>query len=410
MSAGTATRPRSALRLLVTRDFGLFFWGRLITVSGVHLHSVVAAIVVFGATRSAVAVALVTVVQFAPQLALAPLAGAWADRGDVGRQIVAGRLVCAVGSGGLALWLWIADGIGGWGLAAVVVAASLATGLGLVVGGPAMQSVTPRLVGREELPTAMVLNTAPMTVGRVAGPVVGAVLVLLGPALAFAAAAAGHLLFAGLMFAVRIPRDDGPREAGRTYSVVAAFRHVWRDRPLLLLLVVVTGLGFGAEPTITLAPALAHDLGGGPGTVGALTASFGAGAGLGIVVSSWIARRVRHELVVVVGIGLLAAGVVGCAVAGSVAVAMTAIAVAGGGFIVASSSASTLIQLRVPGYLRGRVMALWLMGFVGSRPPAALVSGAVADAASVAVAFLVVAALLVVVGVCYGSVTRPADP
>ena len=64
---------------------------------------------------------------------------------------------------GLALWLSIADGIGGWRLAAVVVTSSLVTGLGSVVEGPAMQAVTPRLVGREELPTAMALNSAPMT-------------------------------------------------------------------------------------------------------------------------------------------------------------------------------------------------------------------------------------------------------
>ncbi|MFI6693017.1 MFS transporter [Streptomyces sp. NPDC050433] len=394
-----SARPRGAFQLLTGRDFGGFFWGRLVTASAVYLHSVVAAIVVYGATGSVFAVALVPVAQFAPQLLLALVAGAWADRGDVARQIIFGRLLCAAGSGGLGLWLSVDDDATGWVLASVVVAASLIAGFGFVIGGPAMQSVTPLLVRRDELPTAMALNTAPMTVGRVAGPAVGAVMTqLAGPAQAFAAAAAGHLLFAGLMLIIRIPDSDRTeRGVDESYSVAAAVRHVWHDRPLLLLLVVVAGLGFGSEPTATLAPALARDLGGGAGTVGALTSSFGAGAGLGIIVSSWMAPRVRHEVVVSVGIMLLAVGVAGCAAAITVELAMLAMAAAGGGFIVASSSAGTLIQLRVPGHLRGRVMALWMMGFVGARPVAAVVSGAVADGLSVRAAWLVVAACLVAI-------------
>lgn len=395
--ASRACQPRNALRLLATRDFGGFFWGRLATVSGVYLHTVVASVVIYGATGSTLAVALLTFAQFAPQLVLGLVAGAWADRGGVVRQIVLGRLLCMAGSSVLALWLFVVGDIGGWWQVSVVVAASLVTGLGLVLGGPAMQSVPPLLVRRDELATAMALNTVPMTVGRVVGPAVGAVLTdLVGPVQSFGAAAVAHLLFVGMMMFIRVPGTQrSPQGADTGGSIAEGIQYVRRDRPMLLLLAVVAGLGFGSEPTTTLAPVLAHELGGDVGTVGALTASFGAGAGLGVVISSVIARRVRHELGVGVGVGMLAAGVAGCAGALTVDWAMVAIAVGGGGFIIANSSAGTLIQLRVPEALRGRVMALWLMGFVGSRPISALLSGAVADVLSARAALLLVAACLV---------------
>ncbi|MFC9455465.1 MFS transporter [Streptomyces sp. NPDC056983] len=391
-------RPRGALRLLIDRNFGGFFWGKLATTTATYLHSVVAAVVAFQATHSAVAVAIVTGVQFTPQLLLAPVAGAWADRGRIARQIIVGRLVCAAGSGSIVVCLLVADKLTGWGLIATLAAGSLVAGLGLVIGGPAMQSVTTLLVRKDELPTAIALNTAPMTVGRVAGPALGAILTqVAGPVQAFALAALGHLLFAASMRMVRVPRDRvSPPGSKESRTVAAALRHLRKDRPLMMLILVVTGLGFGSEPATTLAPVLAHELGGGTSAVGALTTSFGIGAGVGVVLSSWTARRVRHTVVVGAGLATLAAGLVGCAAAASLVWAIPATAAAGGGFVVASSSASTLIQLRAPDELRGRVMALWLMGFVGARPIASLVSGTCADLLSVRAAFLVVAGCLAV--------------
>ena len=404
--SGATTPPRGSWRLLVDRDFGSFFWGKLFAASSLYLHALVASLAIFSATRSTAAVALVAVAQFAPQLALAPAAGAWSDRGRVGPQIVLGRLLCALGSGGLAAWWVLSPGLQGWAQAWVVVAASTAVGLGLVIGGPAMQSVPPLLVRRDELPTAMALNTAPMTIGRIVGPIAGAVIVeVAGFVPALAIAAAGQLVFAAAMLAVRLPaRPAGTATHEHADTIAGALRHVRGDRPLLLLLLLVVCLGVGSEPVTTMAPALIAGLGGGPGAVGYLTAGFGCGALVGIVASSTMARRARHEKLAPAAVAVLALGVVGCGLAPGLLLAVAATVLAGAGFIVASSSTSTLIQLRVPAELRGRVMALWLMAFVGSRPLAAVTAGVIADLVSVTVACLIVATtLLAVVVVC-----RPA--
>lgn len=109
MSASTAaaTRPRGALGLMFDRVFGTLFWGKVLSVVGVWTHGIVAAIVMYDATGSALMVGLVGVVQFAPQLILSPITGKWADLGNPGRQILLGRVFCVAGSASIAVWFAI---------------------------------------------------------------------------------------------------------------------------------------------------------------------------------------------------------------------------------------------------------------------------------------------------------------
>ena len=395
---------RSAAALLADPTFGSFFGARLVTSIGIWLHGVVAAIAAFDATRSAVAVGVVSAVQFLPQLALAPISGKWADRGDVKRQMLLGRAISAAGSLALAVWFLAAPDATGWTSASAIAAASLIVGMGLVVGGPAMQSAVPLLVTREELPAAMALNAAPITIGRIAGPAVGAITAAgLGYEWAFMFAVIAHLLFLALVGWISFPTPEGRRE-GDTFSVREAVAYVRHDRPTLLVLVGVTALGLGSEPTVTLAPPLAAALGGGASTVGGLTASMGIGAAIGVVVTATLGGRVRHEVTSTLGMLLMAVGMAACAAPIGTAASMACFGLTGFGFIVSVSSLSTLMQLRLPAVLRGRVMALWLMGFVGSRPIGALAVGAVADSWDVRASFACVAvAMLVAAWVCRPS-------
>jgi MFS family permease len=391
----SGTEPRGALRLMIDPVFGGMFWGKLLATLGVFVHSIVAAVVVYEATGSALMVGLVTVAQFAPQLALSPLSGTWADRGHAARQIVVGRAMCLAGSGSIALWTWLAPEADGNAAAIPVLVASLVVGLGFVVGGPAMNSIVPSLIRPGELGTAMALNTAPSTVGRIAGPAAGAfVTAHFGAGWGFALAAATHLVFLVIMLVVRLPAPPRHPE-GVDYSVRAALRHVWRDRPLLVLLLAIAAIGFGSEPSLTLAPALAAQLDGGTALVGELSASFGLGAGVGLVIISAVNRRIRPAVTSSTGLWLMVAGLAAVPVGTVAPVVLAAFAVAGFGFSWAMTGVSTLVQERVPDELRGRVMALWMVGFVGSRPLAAALVGVLADGVSVAAAFWATAAILV---------------
>jgi len=398
--------PRNAWQLAISRDFGTFFVARLATAVGTWLFSVTAMVAAFEASQSALLVGVVSAVQFTPQIVFAPLAGSWTDRGSVKLQLILGRSLVSAGALALAAWYWI-DPPGGTGETAAIVCASLLFGMGLVIGGPALQTAGPELVSRAELPAAMSLSTAPMTVGRIAGPALGAVAAAwVGYDFAFAVAGALSVVFIVLVAMLRFPRIHD-RRTPSTFSMREAFRFLAHDRPALLCLIGVTAVGVGSEPLITLAPALVAELGGDSRTVGALVAAMGLGAGAAMLVSSALARRLQQERVVAAGILVMAAALLACAVPAVAPWALVPFAAAGVGFIIAQAALSTILQLRIPPILRGRVMALWLIGFVGSRPIGALLVGAIADLATVYAAFAAGgAAMLVAATVCRPSRLR----
>lgn len=395
MTAQTTAPPqaRGALGLMFDPVFGALFWGKMFSVVAVWTHGIVAAIVMYDATRSALMVGLVGVVQFAPQLVLAPTSGKWADTGNPARQILMGRVLCVAGSGSIAVWLAISEEQA----AAAVLAGTLLVGIGFVVGGPAMQSIVPNLIRDGELSTAMALNSIPMTIGRILGPPIGAYLAAhLGFAEGFGVAAALHVVFAVFLLVVHFPAPPARRE-GADYRVRAAVRYVWRDKPLFLALLAVTTVGFAADPSITLTPSMADALGGGTSLVGLLSALFGVGAAVGMAALALMRGRVAARWVSFIGLWLLAAGCAVLALGTVTAVAMTGFTLAGLGFGWAMTGLSTVVQERAPEELRGRIMALWLVGFLGSRPIAAAVLGGAADAFGVYAAFVVAAVSVVVV-------------
>ncbi|RAV18328.1 MFS transporter [Mycolicibacterium sp. GF69] len=406
MTAGTtAPAPaRGALGLIFDPVFGALFWGKIFSVVAVWTHGIVAAIVMYDATGSALMVGLVGVVQFAPQLILSPTSGKWADTGDPARQILLGRALCVAGSGFTAVWLFVEPARHDISSAVPVLLGTGLVGFGFVVGGPAMQSIVPNLIRDGELSTAMALNSFPMTIGRIVGPAAGAYIAAhLGAGAAFAVSAGLHLVFTLFLLAVRFPAPP-TRHADADYRVRVAVRYVWRDRPLFLALLAVATVGLASDSSITLTPSMADELGGDARLVGTLSAVFGVGAAVGMAVLALMRGRMASQNVSAFGMAGLGAGCAVLAVAPVAAVAVAGFALAGLGFGWAMTGLGTLVQERAPEALRGRIMALWLVGFLGSRPIAAALLGGTADAFNVQAAFAVAAAFCVVAALC----SRPA--
>jgi len=393
--------PRGMLRLLADPVFGPFWFGKLVSTTGVWIHNIMAAILVLELTHSPFAVGLVTAAQFIPQF-FAPVSGAWADRGDVGRQLILGRVIAGTGSGALALWLALV-GVDGMPGAWPVIAIGFYVGIGFVIGSPAMQAMIPTMVRPGELPTAIALNTVPFTAARAAGPALGAlVAVSAGPAAAFAIAAAANLLFALVIVLLRFPRRD-PATRPADPSIRAGLAVVRRDRTLLLLLFGITAVGFGGDPAITLTPPLSQDFGAGATLVGWFASAFGIGAAAAVLIMRAM-RRIPLPVLATTGLWFLGAGGIAVALSPDPATATVMFALSGVGLTLSVTAISTLLQERVADEVRGRIMALWLVAFVGSRPLAAALDGALADLLNTRAALAIVGAL--VVGVAL--VCRPA--
>ena len=251
----TEAPPRGWLRLLVDPAFGSFFLGRTLTSVGIWIYNIVAAVLVYDLTNSALMVGLVNAAQFIPQILFAALTGSAADRGNRKRQVIVGRVVVAAGSAGLALWLWLAEGSAAtpW----VVVLSAAVVGVGYVTGGPAMHAMVPALVRPNEIAQAVTLNIAPMTLARAVGPILGVwVALVTTPAIALVVAAACSLAFVLILMALSVPR--AVRDRAQDTSMRAAVRYLSVDRASLLLLVGEASSGVSTEPAATLAPPPDH--------------------------------------------------------------------------------------------------------------------------------------------------------
>ncbi len=369
--------PRNALALLLDRSFGPFFWGKVLSSAAIWIHSIVSAIAAYEVTRSALMVGLVGMAQFAPQ-AFAPLSGKMADRGSAPLQIVVGRLLSGAGSAGLAAWIWRVGGLDGLTGVLPVLLSSLIVGIGFVIGGPALQSVVPGMLRPGELGTALALNAVPMTTGRAAGPALGAfVATEAGAAAAFTIAAAANVTFGLIILALRLPVSNAAG-SGVDRSVRESLRYVRLDRPLFLLLLGIAGVAVAAEPSVTLTPVLASELEGNAEVTGWLASAFGSGAFIGFLLFSPTEHRLGLPRLSSIGLVAMAVGLLGAAASGTTLLAAASFAISGIGMTFAFSSITTQIQGRIPDVMRGRIMALWYIGFLGARPFAAAGNGFIA--------------------------------
>lgn len=381
-------RPRSARGLLADPRFGPFFIGKVLSTLGIWIHNVAAAVLVHRLTGSTLLVGAVSVGQFLPQLVLAPWSGARADRHDRRRQVLLGVAISTTGSLGLASWA-ATSSVGPEGASPLIVAATV-VGIGFALSGPAMQALVPLLVRPSELTTAIAMTSLPFTLARTVGPALGAVLITrAGPVAAFGTAGTLGALYLASLVGLRPRRPE--REGDAERGLLAGWRFVRSEPRVRRALVAVLLIGVGADPVITLTPALAADLGAGGEFVGTLASAFGAGAALGFVLLGVVRQRLGLVRTAAFGLGLLAAGWLVVALVPVRTVVLLTLVVAGAGMTLALPTSTAIVQRATPDAVRGRVMAVWTIAFLGSRPLTASVTGAIADLASVRSALILTA-------------------
>jgi MFS family permease len=374
--------PRTTRQLVTDRTFGPWFWGLLISNSGNWLFNVTAAVVVFELSGSAFQVGLVSIAQFGPLVLVSPFAGALSDRLDRRRLLLASVLVSATAAtvlAVLALTVGLADVGGAW----PVVAAAAGIGVGQAIAVPSLTALVPDLVADVDLESGVALTSLTFNVGRALGPAAsGIILATLGADVAFAVNAVSFLALIAALLVIRIrPRVVPPRAADR--SVRAGLRHVRRDRDVFLLLAAVATTGFAADPMITLAPPLAAEVGGGATLVAVLVSAFGIAAAPAALLSGRLQRQLGSLPVGGLGMATMAGGLTTAAVAPAAVVLVAGFALTGVGFVLALTGFTSVLQRRIPDELRGRIMALWTVAFLGNRPIAAALDGALADGVGV---------------------------
>lgn len=362
----------STVRAVVDRTFSSlrvpnyrrYFAGQSVSMVGTWMQSIAQSWLVFTLTHSGTAVGGLVAAQTLPVLLLGPLGGTVADRLGklrilVWTQSLAGAQAAVLAAldltGHLPLWLLF------------VMAGSLGTINAL--DNPTRQTFIVEMVGRDQLPNAVTLNSVMVNVARAVGPAVSGVLIAgVGTGWCFAANAAS---FAFVVAALRAIRTDAlapaPPAVRAPGQLREGFRYVARTpllRDALIMMAVVGCLTYEFQTSL---PLVAGDtFRGNSVTYGFFTACMGAGAVAGGLVAAY--RRGHSPMRLVRTLLAFGAVVLLAAVAPSPWTEGAALVLVGAGSVTFLSLANSTLQLEAAPSMRGRVMSLWSVAFMGTTP------------------------------------------
>jgi len=359
---------------LRTRNYRLWFFGQTVSQCGTWTQAIAQnALVLFQLHGSALDLGITAALQFGPVLVLGSVGGLLADRFSKRRLLLFTQAAFAAQA--LALGLLVASGsVQLW----MVWLLAMLMGTINAIDAPARQSFVVEMVGPEALTNAVGLNSVIVNASRMVGPAIaGVLIVMVGMSWTFLLNAASFLAVLGALWAMRpadlrpaprISRASGQIRAGIHYAWAA-----WELRIPLLMVAVISALAYNFTVTMPLLAQLFHR---GAGTYSALTTAMGAGALIGAL-SAAARRRPSYRQLVLIA---LAFGVclVAVAWAPSLPVMMLLVAPMGGASVFFMVTVNSLLQHNSSDAMRGRVMALWAMVFLGSTPLGAPLTGFIA--------------------------------
>jgi MFS family permease len=382
-------RRGTAQAALRNRDFRIFWGGTFASNIGTWMQNVLLGAFGYELTGSATFVGILFFAQLGPLLFMSTVGGVLADVVDRRKLLISTQLVQLV----LSIVLAALAASNDPSRVAIVVCV-FAIGVGNSLSAPGIAAILPTLVPRADLPGAVSLQSVQMNLSRVIGPAIGAVIYSRTSAAPVFALNAATYLFAvaGVVFAHY--RQYAPGEVDETgiARLLSGFRLAWHDPLIRRILTTLVLFSFFSLTFVGLMPAIAADnFGIRPRSVeyGLLYAAFGLGAATGAIsVGTLFAGRSKAPIPrigLIVFAGLLTA----FASLRTDPPAYPLGFVLGFFYFLVITSLATVLQENVDDSIRGRIMALWIMGFGGIVPVGVLAGGFVASYANVTLVLLI---------------------
>jgi MFS family permease len=383
------------------RDFRLLFVGQGLSFFGSMVTYVAIPYQAYDLTGSTVVVGLIAFAELPPILLAAFVGGALADAVDRRRLVQIAEAGLAVAVAVLLvnsllpeprLWVLFADAVFAAGLTGIL--------------RPPLDALLPRLVDRDELTAAGALDSFRMNLGMVAGPAVAGVLIAtIGLPATYAldlATYAFSLVALSLMRAVP-PPPEGARPSLR--GIAEGIRYA-RSRPELVGTYGVDFIAMFFGMSFVLFPAYAAEIGG-PEVLGVLYAAPAVGSLVATATSGWTNRVHRHGLAVIVAAGAWGVAMAGFGLAPNLALAVVALAVAGGADMISGIFRSVIWNQTIPDHLRGRLAGIEQVSY-SSGPLLGDLEAGIAAAVVGLRTSIVAGGVLCVVGVAFAALALPA--
>lgn len=365
------------LRALKHRNFQLFFTGQLISLVGTWMQTVAESWLVYRMTHSSLLLGAAGFASQIPVFIVAPLGGIVADRYNRHRVVIATQTAAMLLAASLAA-LVLSHRVQVWH---IFLLASL---LGVVNAFdiPARQSFLVDMVGKEDLMNAIALNSSMFNGARIIGPAIAGILVAkIGEGWCFFSNSVSYIAVITGLLMMRVPRPSyRPASGSPLMHIIEAFQWVRRTGPIRALLLLLGVVSLVAMPYTVLMPVFADRiLHGGARGLGILMGATGVGALLGaltLAARTGVRGLGRWVAISCGGFGL---SLILFALSRNFWLSVVLLVPVGFCMMLQMSSSNTLIQAMVPDQLRGRVMALYSMMFMGMAPFGALFGGAIAD-------------------------------
>jgi MFS family permease len=361
---GAGEAIRTTFLSLRVRNYRLFFVGQGISLCGTWMQRVAQSWLVLELTGSGTAVGALAALQFLPTLFLTPLGGLLADRTDKRRLLFltqsAGALSALILGG-----VVIAGVVELW----MVYALTLMLGLSTSLDSPVRQTFVLEMVGRSQLTNAVSLHSTLVNAARVVGPALAGVLIVtVGIGWCFVINAATYLALIAALWMMRVSElKPEPRQQRSTGQLRAGFAYVRRTPRVAipLLLMAISGL-FAYEYQVVLPLFARFTFGGDAGTFATMTVAMGVGAVFGGLVAAARANTRPATLGwIAIIFGLIQVAV---ALAPSLEVAFAALVLLGAASVSFIAIGNSTLQLSSAPAMRGRVMGLYIVAFVGTTP------------------------------------------
>jgi MFS family permease len=357
--------------------FSVYWTGGFLSNIGTWLQTVAASVFVYQLTGSTLAVGVLNFASFLPIFLFSIVGGVISDRFD--RRVVV--IVTHVASGVLSTILAVLA-FSGAAAEIHIIVISFALNTSYALAKPALVSILPSLVPREELTEAVGVNTLQFVTGQMVGPVLSAVVIATaGVPWAFAINALSYLApVLSMVYLARHGLGAGTTAGRRLASEakVSAVTYVSEHRWVLALLLGIIATSAPLEVLRTLSPAIAAGLHEPESAAGFIVAAQSAGSALALLAFIPLRRSGRSNDVARLGLLIQAIGIVGTFLAGDLRVAALSVGLVGFGFSLCFPVLTSGLQAEVPDAVRGRIMSFHQMAHLGNRPFAALAAGAVA--------------------------------
>jgi len=376
------------------RDYSLFWSGAVVSNTGTWMQNAALAIVVYQFRRSELDIGLVNFLIGVPALFLALPAGVLADRIDKRRLIIWSQAALMLQAAALG-FLYASGRLSSANLYASlawVALLSVVAGVFSALTFPAWQAMLPELVPRETLLNAIALNSAQFQSARMIGPLIAGVVILaLGAAAVFYINAVSFLFVIGALWFVhasfKAPARPSGGEPESAWTRLAAGLRYARGHTATRTIIISTALlTVFAFPYVILMPAIADKaLGFHTDKANSLAYTYlltanGLGALVGSLAVASLPHGVKRERLMKASLLAMALLLIAFSFSRSLVLSCILSACAGGALLTTNSLANTSIQASVPGHLRGRVMSLFVMAFLGIMPISGAVFGPIGQA------------------------------